>query len=214
MEVDPASPAPETEPLLPGDVFEAEVAESITRYIDILSSRGIEWGLLGPREAPRLFDRHVLNSVAIADLLPAGSRMVDVGSGAGLPGIPLALVRPDLEITLLEPLLRRATFLEQAVAELGLDERVHVVRARAEELAESFDVVTARAVAPLPRLLGWTARLFLPEGQLLALKGSSAADEVSAARGDLVRLGASAEVLQVRAGPRSAVTTVVRVRRR
>ncbi|HET9127658.1 MAG TPA: 16S rRNA (guanine(527)-N(7))-methyltransferase RsmG [Propionibacteriaceae bacterium] len=181
-------------------------------YIDILASRGIEWGLLGPREAPRLFDRHILNSVALAELIPQGSRVVDVGSGAGLPGVPLALVRPDLDVTLLEPLLRRHSFLEETVAELGLEDRVTVVRGRAEESKEHFDTVVARAVAPLARLLGWTSSLFLPDGELLALKGSSADDEVAAARRDLARLGVGAEVLRVRADRRAAPTTVVRVR--
>lgn len=199
--------------LSPADVFEPQVAEAIGRYVDMLASRAIEWGLLGPREAPRLFDRHILNSVALAELIPQGSRVVDVGSGAGLPGIPLAVVRPDLDVTLLEPLLRRYTFLEEAVAELGLEDRVAVVRGRAEETKERFDVVVARAVAPLARLLGWTSGLFLPHGELLALKGSSAADEVAAARRDLVRLGVAAEVLRVRADQRADPTTVVRVRR-
>ncbi len=199
--------------LSPEDVFEPPVAKAISRYIDILASRGIEWGLLGPREAPRLFDRHILNSVALAELIPQGSRVVDVGSGAGLPGVPLALVRPDLDVTLLEPLLRRHSFLEETVAELGLEDRVTVVRGRAEESKEHFDTVVARAVAPLGRLLGWTSSLFLPDGELLALKGSSADDEVAAARRDLARLGVGAEVLRVRADRRAAPTTVVRVRR-
>ena len=200
-------------PLSPDDVFEPPIAKEISRYIDILASRGIEWGLLGPREAPRLFDRHILNSVALAELIPQGSRVVDVGSGAGLPGVPLALVRPDLDVTLLEPLLRRHSFLEETVAELGLEDRVTVVRGRAEESKEHFDTVVARAVAPLGRLLGWTSSLFLPDGELLALKGSSADDEVAAARRDLARLGVGAEVLRVRADRRAAPTTVVRVRR-
>ena len=199
--------------LTPDDVFEPSVALRIKRYIDILSGRGIDWGLLGPREAPRLFDRHVLNSVALADLIPRGVRVVDVGSGAGLPGIPLAIVRPDLEVTLLEPLLRRFTFLELAVDELGLGPRVDVVRGRAEDSPDSFDVVVARAVAPLRRLLGWTSDLFLPRGELLALKGSSAADEVDDARRELDRMGLRADVLRVRADQRAEPTTVVRVRR-
>lgn len=200
-------------PLSPDEVFEPHVARAISGYIDILANRGIEWGLLGPREAPRLFDRHILNSVALAELIPQGSRVVDVGSGAGLPGVPLALVRPDLDMTLLEPLLRRHSFLEETVAELGLEDRVTVVRGRAEESKEHFDTVVARAVAPLARLLGWTSSLFLPDGELLALKGSSADDEVAAARRDLARLGVGAEVLRVRADRRAAPTTVVRVRR-
>lgn len=151
----------------------------ISRYVDILANRGIEWGLIGPREADRLWDRHVLNSAAMAELPAAGARVLDVGSGAGLPGIPLAIARPDLSVVLLEPLLRRYNFLVEAVAELELGDRVEVRRGRAEDLRESFEVVTARAVAPLGRLVGWTQQLFVPDGELLALKGSSAADEVS-----------------------------------
>lgn len=123
----------------------------------------------------------MLNSVAGASLFPVGVSVVDVGSGAGLPGIPLAILRPDLRVTLLESLLRRASFLEQAVEELGLGDRVSVVRARAEEHRGTFDVVTCRAVAPLPRLVGWCLPLIAPGGQLLALKGSTAADELAEA---------------------------------
>ena len=112
--------------------------EVITRYVDILANRGIDWGLLGPREADRLWDRHVLNSVAVASLIPAEASVVDVGSGAGLPGIPLAIARPDLSVVLLESLLRRVTFLADVVAELGLGDRVRVVRGRAEECTEHF----------------------------------------------------------------------------
>jgi len=213
MDAPPGAAAGDGGHLTPDDVFEPSVALLIKSYIDILAGRGIEWGLLGPREAPRLFDRHVLNSVALSDLIPRGVRVVDVGSGAGLPGIPLAIVRPDLEVTLMEPLLRRFTFLEQAVDELGIGSRVDVVRGRAEDSPASFDVVVARAVAPLRRLLGWTSGLFLPGGELLALKGSSAADEVDDARRELDRLGLRADVLRVRADQRAEPTTVVRVRR-
>ena len=214
MEVAGGAADRDAAPLTPGDVFPVEVALGIKRYIDILADRGIEWGVVGPREAPRLFDRHVLNSVAPAELIPHGSTVVDVGSGAGLPGIPLALVRDDLAVTLLEPLLRRFPFLQQAVDELGLGDRVTVVRGRAEEARGAFDVVVARAVAPLGRLVGWTSRLFLPDGEVLALKGSSVASEVAAAARDLDRLGLSAEVLRARADQRAEATTVVRVRRR
>lgn len=165
-----------------GDRFEA-----ISLYVDILASRGIDWGLLGPREADRLWERHVLNSVALAPLVPTGASLVDVGSGAGLPGIPLAVLRPDLQVTLLEPLLRRFNFLNLAIAELGLTERVTVVRGRAEDHGEQYRVVTSRALAPLPRLLGWCLPLVARDGRLVALKGSSAADEVAAAGADLAR---------------------------
>lgn len=186
--------------------------ERISRYVDILADRGISWGLIGPREADRLWDRHVLNSVAMADLIADGVSVVDVGSGAGLPGIPLAIRRPDLEVTLLEPLLRRANFLTEAVADLGLDGRVRVVRARAEDHDGRYDVVTARAVAPLPRLLTWCLPLLGPAGELLALKGSSAASEIDQSRQLLTKRRLHADVISVRAHPRAESTQVVRVR--
>lgn len=129
-----------------------ELAE---QYVDILASRGVEWGLIGPREVDRLWPRHVLNSVALTGLIAEGASVVDVGSGAGLPGIPLAILRPDLRITLLEPLLRRSNFLTEAVDELGLGDSVTVLRGRAEDQRDQWQVVTARAVAALPKLLGW-----------------------------------------------------------
>lgn len=156
-----------------------EQAEAISRYVDILMGRGIEWGLLGPREGERIWNRHIQNSIAVSPEVPIGSRVIDVGSGAGLPGIPLALYREDLEITLLESLLRRSKFLELAVAELGLADRVKVVRARAEDHTGSYDVVTCRAVASLPKLLDWCAPLFGASGRLVALKGESASTELA-----------------------------------
>lgn len=152
--------------------------EAIKCYVDILLDRGIVWGLLGPREADRIWQRHVLNSVAFADLIPEGACVVDVGSGAGLPGIPLAVFRPDLKITLLEPLARRSAFLELAVAELDLGDRVSVVRGRAEQHDGRYDMVISRAVAPLGRLLGWCVPLMGSGGRVLALKGSGVVDEV------------------------------------
>lgn len=159
------------------DIF-PQSHELLNRYVDILADRGITWGLLGPREADRLWDRHVLNSLALVDLLPHGISIVDVGSGAGLPGIPVALVRPDLQVTLLEPLLRRYEFLFGVVDELGIGDRVTVLRGRAEDSDDVYDAVTCRAVAPLDRLLKWCTPLFYPSGTLYALKGSSAASEV------------------------------------
>lgn len=185
--------------------------EVITRYVDILASRGIDRGLLGPREANRLWDRHILNSVAVAPLVSKGASVADIGSGAGLPGIPLAIVRADVSVVLVESLLRRSVFLTEVVAELGLDDRVRVVRARAEDLEGSFEVVTARAVAPLSRLVGWTKHLFLPGGELLALKGSSVADEVAEAQSSLLASGLVADVRPVRAAANLEETFVVRV---
>jgi 16S rRNA (guanine527-N7)-methyltransferase len=196
--------------------IEAEVFGSafddVSRYVDILASRGIEWGLIGPREGERLWDRHVLNSVAPADLVPRGATVADVGSGAGLPGIPLAILRPDLRVTLVEPLLRRATFLRQAVDELGLTDRVQVVRARAEDHQERYDIVVSRALARLPQLLSWCAPLRAEDGTVLALKGRSAQDELADATRDLQRHGLVGEVLIVRAHPAVEATSVIRIR--
>jgi 16S rRNA (guanine527-N7)-methyltransferase len=159
--------------------------DAAVEYARLLATEGTVRGLIGPRELPRLWERHLLNSAAIASLVPAGARVVDVGSGAGLPGIPLALARPDLTVTLLEPLARRVAFLTECVERLGL-ERVTVVRGRAEEgpvrrELGGADVVTARAVAPLDKLAGWCLPLLRPGGLLLALKGSTAAEELAAA---------------------------------
>jgi 16S rRNA (guanine527-N7)-methyltransferase len=195
------------------------------RYAELLATEGVTRGLIGPRETERLWDRHLLNCAVVAELLPAPrggehrdrehTQLVDIGSGAGLPGIVLALVRPSLRVVLLEPLLRRAVFLEECVAELGL-ENVTVLRARAEEKqavsAIAADVATARAVAPLDRLVVLAAGLLRPGGQLLAIKGQSAADELAAAKPALTRLGVrSAEVLGAGHGMVVSATTVVRV---
>ena len=148
----------------------------ISRYVDILTTTAVDWGLLGPREAERVWDRHILNCAALSGLIADHSSVADVGSGAGLPGIPLALMRPDLRVTLIEPLLRRSTFLTETIEKLGITDRVHVVRARAEDHHQSYDVVVARAVAPLDRLIGWCNPLRASRGVILALKGDSAAD--------------------------------------
>lgn len=161
-------------------------------YVDFLATAGLERGLMGPRERPRLWDRHVLNSAAAATHMGTSESVVDIGSGAGLPGIPLALARPDLRVTLVEPLLRRVTFLEEIIGVLGID--VRVVRGRAEEkavIAEvgGADVVTSRAVAPLAKLAGWSAPLLREGGRMVALKGSSAAEEIERDEKALDRLG-------------------------
>lgn len=159
-----------------------------TRYAWWLAGAGVERGLIGPRETARLWDRHLVNCAAVAALIPQGVAVVDIGSGAGLPGVPLAIARPDLAVVLVESMLRRTTFLTEVIADLGLDS-VTVHRARAEDLASSSptgpglraDVVTARAVAPIDKLARWALPLTKSGGVLLALKGAGAADEVMAA---------------------------------
>lgn len=187
-----------------------DAAEQLDRYVAILRSKGIEWGLLGPREGDKLWSRHVSNSLALVDLLGDGIDVADVGSGAGLPGIPVAIVRPDLFMTLLEPLLRRVTFLNETVEELGL-RNVRVDRLRAEDCDEQFDVVTARAVAPLEKLLRWTTPLFYPLGELVALKGSSAEREVAEASSLLSRSKMQSEILEIRAAADVEGTRAIRV---
>jgi 16S rRNA (guanine527-N7)-methyltransferase len=163
-------------------------------YAHILATDGVVKGLIGPREVPRIWDRHVMNSAVIVPRVPTGSTVADIGSGAGLPGVVWAIARPDLRVTLVEPLLRRTIFLEETVAALGLD-NVEVLRGRAEEVRSTYDVVTARAVAGLDKLGRWCMPLVRKGGVLLAMKGQSAADEVQAATATLHRLGATSIVV-------------------
>nr|WP_231699801.1 MULTISPECIES: 16S rRNA (guanine(527)-N(7))-methyltransferase RsmG [Corynebacterium] len=152
------------------------------RYAELLETVATERGLIGPREVPRIWDRHILNSAVLSEAIDAGLRVIDVGSGAGLPGIPLAIARPDLTVQLLEPLLRRTTFLNEVVTELELDNS-EVIRGRAEDkdtIAQlgGADIVTSRAVAPLGKLVQWSLPLVKKDGDMRALKGSSVADEI------------------------------------
>jgi 16S rRNA (guanine527-N7)-methyltransferase len=163
------------------------------RFAEHLATSGVERGLIGPREAPRIWDRHVLNCAVVAELVPDGARVVDVGSGAGLPGIPLALARPDLGMVLVEPLARRVEWLLEIIDDLGLS-GVEIERGRAEENTvrrqwEGADVVTSRAVAPLHRLAGWCLPLLRPGGTMLAVKGASAPEEIERDEGAVRRLG-------------------------
>jgi 16S rRNA (guanine527-N7)-methyltransferase len=172
-------------------------------YAQLLADAGVQRGLIGPREVERLWSRHLLNCAVLADELPKGADVVDVGSGAGLPGLVLAVRRPDLRVTLLEPMQRRVAFLEEAVTRLALDETVTVVRGRAEDgavrrLLGRRPWVVARAVAPLDRLAGWCLPLLTEEGRLLAMKGARAAEEV-----------AQSEVAISRAGGRVVETRVL-----
>lgn len=147
------------------------------QYADSLATTGIEWGLIGPREVPRIWDRHLINCAAVAELIPAGASVADVGAGAGLPGVVIAIARPDVSVTLIEPKQRRCLYLEQIVAELGLTNAA-VQRARAQEAVGSWDVVTARAVARLDVLVDWCLPLLSDDGDLLALKGESVTAEI------------------------------------
>lgn len=158
-----------------------------------------------------MWDRHILNCAALSSLIATDSSVADVGSGAGLPGIPLALLRPDLRVTLLEPLLRRFTFLTETVAQLGIADRVQVIRSRAEDHHQTYDFVVARALAPLDRLIGWCNPLRAKGGVILALKGESAPDEVAAATPQLQAAHLEADVLTVRVHPDADPATVVRL---
>jgi len=194
-------------------VFRSERLPLAERYAELLATEGVLRGLIGPREAPRLWDRHLLNCAVLAEAIPHGVEVADVGSGAGLPGLVLAIQRPDLRITLIEPLLRRTTFLSEVVDDLGLD-NVEVVRGRAETLhgLRSFDVVTSRAVAPLGRLLEWSMPLVDPHGALIAMKGSSIDAEVEEAAPVLLRLGCGAPTVQTLGeGLLASTTAAVRV---
>jgi 16S rRNA (guanine527-N7)-methyltransferase len=216
-ELDPPA-APESAAGIFGDALPA--AE---RYVARLAGDGVVRGLIGPREVPRLWERHVLNSAAVAEAIPQGARVVDVGSGAGLPGIPLGLARPDLRMILVEPMARRVEFLEEAVAELtdgpaggtAAGTRWRVVRGRAEDRAVmaavgKVDVVTARAVAPLPRLVGWCRGLLRPGAQLVALVGTRALEELPALIPELAAAGMQdVHARAVGAALGDAATTVV-----
>lgn len=194
-------------------VFSSARLPLVERYAELLGTEGVLRGLIGPREAPRLWERHLVNCALLADLVPEGATVCDVGSGAGLPGLVLAIARPDLRITLVEPLLRRTTFLEEVVGELALGE-VEVLRMRADALhgARRFDVVTSRAVAPLARLLDWSMPLVAATGALVAMKGSSVTDEIADAASTLKRWGCAApEVIALGEGVVDSTTLAVRV---
>ena len=183
------------------------------KFTAILADTGVSHGLIGPREIPRLWERHVLNCAVIHPAIPANHMVIDVGSGAGLPGLALAIARPDLDLHLIEPMLRRTNWLSLTVDELGLT-NVTVHRGRAEEFAGVLraPVVTARAVARLSELAKWCLPLLLPGGSLLAIKGLSVAEEVESDRAVLRRLGAIDEVIEsFGIGILDPETTVLRV---
>ena len=179
-------------------VFSSARLPLAQRYAELLATDGVVRGLIGPREAPRLWERHLINCALLAEQVPEDATVCDVGSGAGLPGVVLAIARPDLTVTLVEPLLRRTTFLDEVVADLAL-ETVEVVRARADALhgERRFAVVTSRAVAPLGRLLDWSMPLVEPTGALIAMKGSSVSEEIDDARAELDRWGCAEPEVRV-----------------
>jgi 16S rRNA (guanine527-N7)-methyltransferase len=187
------------------------------QFADMLSEHGVRRGLIGPRELDRLWERHLLNSAVLAELLTPDCHVLDVGSGAGLPGIPLAIARPDLQLTLLEPMARRVAWLQEVITELALT--VEVVRGRAEEgpvreRLSGQEAVTARAVAPMERLSRWCLPLLRPGGQLLALKGSSAAEELARDEAAIRAAGGGrAEVISCGDRVLEVPTTVVVVER-
>lgn len=212
-----ADAAVDAEPAAAAELFGDRLADA-RRYVALLADAGVQRGLIGPREASRLWSRHLLNCAVPAPLLPAGVSVADVGSGAGLPGIPLALARPDCTFYLVEPLLRRTVFLAEVVAELKLN-NVRVLRGRAEDAVTGVlqatdggaDVATSRAVAPLGKLARWSVPLLRVGGTFLPMKGSSAADELQRDAAELVAAGLGpATVLPVGEGIVDPVTYLVR----
>ncbi|GAA4816794.1 16S rRNA (guanine(527)-N(7))-methyltransferase RsmG [Nocardioides caeni] len=207
--IDVPPPPPAAAVVFPGDRL--VLAE---QYAALLAADGVVRGLIGPREAPRLWERHLINCALLGAVLPQDATVADVGSGAGLPGLVLAIARPDLRLTLVEPLLRRTTFLEEVVEALALT-NVTVRRDRADALhgEATFDVVTSRAVAPLDRLTSWCLPLVAPHGEMIALKGSSVADEVSPALDVIRGLGGTEPQIEVVPGPEGAGIDAVHIAR-
>ena len=197
-------------PEVAAEVFGSALPQAL-EFAGMLATRGVEHGLIGPHEVPRLWDRHLLNCAVVAELIdPRPATLVDIGSGAGLPGIVLAMLRPKVSVILLEPMERRCRFLTECAAELGLD-NASVLRARAQDAVLRADVATARALAPLDRLAELAVGLVRPGGMVLAIKGQTAADELKKARPVLKRLGIrSAEVVRAGQGKVIPATTVVR----
>ena len=203
---------PEAEPAVAATIFGSGI-EMARKYAELLIRDGDMLGLIGPRELPKLWTRHILNSAVVADLIESGQKVADIGSGAGLPGIPMAIVRPDAQFVLIEPMERRANWLaEVAIPEIGLT-NVQVLRGRAEEAPLSnYDVATARAVSALPKLLRMMVPLVVPGGQILALKGSKAAEEIEESKPLVKKLKLSGfEVITAGAQTLDEPTTVVRI---
>lgn len=194
----------------------AAARPDLIRYAELLTGPGTERGLIGPREGERIWDRHILNCAVVANpesgFVPHGASVADVGSGAGLPGLVWALVRPDISVVLIESLLRRATFLTECVHDLQLGDRVRVLRVRAEDASgrgSGVDVATSRAVAPLGKLARWSAPLLKDGGLLVAIKGESAAEELSRDAADMASIGLADAVVHEVPGDGEAPSTYV-----
>ena len=203
--------AVEKEPAVAAKIFGDRI-DLARGYAAALARDSDTLGLLGPRELEILWSRHILNSAVVAELVEDGKTVADVGSGAGLPGIPMAIAQPNAHFTLIEPMERRSDWLKQQVAELGLT-NVEVLRARAEEVGSVYDIVTARAVSNLSKLLRLTVDLIRDGGELLALKGSKAAEEIAEAQKLAKKLKiAGFDLLTVGGEHLADPTTVVRTR--
>ena len=186
----------EAEPESAKGIFGPQI-DKARAFAQKLANDSDDLGLLGPRELDKLWSRHILNSAVVSETIKAGDLVADVGSGAGLPGIPMAIAFPEAHFVLIEPMERRSNWMLEVIEELGLT-NVEVRRARAEEvLDQKFDIVTARAVAALDKLLGLTAHLLKPGGSLIALKGSKAADEIEVARKLQKKLGIASFEIQI-----------------
>ncbi|APT83736.1 16S rRNA (guanine(527)-N(7))-methyltransferase RsmG [Corynebacterium ammoniagenes] len=195
----------------PSEVFKDRLPLA-EKYHDLLATDGSTRGFIGPREVPRLWDRHLINCAVITEVMDQGATVVDVGSGAGLPGIPVAIARPDLKITLIEPLLKRSVFLQEVVDALELD-NVTVIRGRAEEgpvkkAVAGADIVTSRAVAPLGKLAKWSLPLVRRGGEMIAMKGESVHEELARDAADIKKAGGGKATVEVVHG-----TTIIRVPR-
>ncbi|WKD60063.1 Ribosomal RNA small subunit methyltransferase G [Corynebacterium caspium DSM 44850] len=204
-------------PAAASDIFGEYLAQA-KQYHQSLATTGSERGFIGPREVSRLWERHILNCAVIGEVMPQNAVIVDIGSGAGLPGIPLAIARPDLHITLVEPLLKRSVYLREVAAELDL-KNVHILRGRAEEKhvikdAGSADIVTSRAVAPLAKLASWSLPLVVKGGLMLAMKGASISEELERDRQDIKKAGGGkAEIITVGSQFLAEPTTLIRIPR-
>ena len=181
--------------------------DQIQRYAELLKGAGIERGLIGPKEGDRIWERHIANCIPITTILPENVRLVDIGSGAGLPGIVIALARPDLKVSLVEPLQRRVDFLNEVVAELGI--QVEVIRGRAERVKKQFEIVTARAVAPLEKLINISWHMIPKGGSLMAMKGESAAEEIASTT---LKKGSTAELHEISL-PNLPIARVIQVKK-
>lgn len=181
--------------------------DQIQQYAELLKGAGIERGLIGPKEGDRIWERHIANCIPITTILPQNVRLVDIGSGAGLPGIVIALARPDLKVSLVEPLQRRVDFLNEVVAELGIP--VEVIRGRAERVKKQFEIVTARAVAPLEKLINISWHMIPKGGSLMAMKGESAAAEIASTN---LKKGSTAELHEISL-PNLPIARVIQIKK-